>query len=165
MKEVVFLYNELLDVNKQKMYRLPLTFICYAYLNNAKMYTVKGRPYVVKTNKSNRVYGALYVLNNSHQNMKVLDAIMENSKGLIGKNHTFDTNWREKALVTPIHFYTLEDFLKLRYNETGEIEVTTYFANTSNNYIKNNVMKSWNRDTCDFDINNFLLLIERNDVK
>ena len=165
MKEVVFLYNELLDENKQKLYRLPLTFICFAYLEGAQMYSVKDRPYITKAKKKYRVYGAIYVLNNSHQNLKVLDAIMENSKGLIGKNHANDINWREKVLVTPIHFDTIEDFFKMRYNETDEIKAITYLVNTSNNYIKNNVIKSWNRDTCDFDINNFLLLMERNDVK
>ena len=40
MKQVVFLYNELLDENKQKLAKLPLEFICFAYINNATMYYI-----------------------------------------------------------------------------------------------------------------------------
>lgn len=159
LKEVVFIYNELLDEKKQNLYRIPLTFICFAYVDHAKMYNVKGRTYISKTKMNNRVYGALYVLDNSHQNMKILDAIMENSKGIIGKNHVKDINWREKVLVTPIHFKSVEDFVKMRYNESSEISAITYFTNHSNNYIKNNVIKPYNRETCDFDINNYLNLL------
>ena len=68
-------------------------------------------------------------------------------------------NWREKVTITPINFNSIEDFMKMRYNEKSDISVITYFANINNSYIKNKVIKNYNRETCDFDIENLLNLL------
>ena len=159
MKEAIFIYNELLDEKKQELYKLPINFICFAYLNKAKLYNLNGKCYITKTNINNKVYGALYILDNSHQNIRILDAIMGCSRSITGKNHIKDMNWREKVTITPINFNSIEDFMKMRYNEKSDISVITYFANINNNYIKNKVIKSYNRETCDFDIENLLNLL------
>ena len=65
MKQVVFLYNELLDENKQKLAKLPLEFICFAYINNTTMYYIDKKYVAIrknelkKTNTYNKEYGAM----------------------------------------------------------------------------------------------------------
>ena len=41
MRRVVFLYNELLDEDYQKQLKLPLEFVCFAYINGAVMYELE----------------------------------------------------------------------------------------------------------------------------
>ena len=106
MKQLVFLYNDLLDEDIQKKARLPLEFICFAYINNAIMYDLNGKYVAIhenelkKTYKYNKVYGALYVLDNSEYNLRNLDAIMVCSKGLIGSNHKYDLMHRQKIVLS-----------------------------------------------------------------
>ena len=51
MRRVVFLYNELLDEDYQKQLKLPLEFVCFAYINGAVMYDIKGKYCALKENK------------------------------------------------------------------------------------------------------------------
>lgn len=167
MKQIVFLYNELLSKQNQEKYRLPLEFVCFAYVNNAVLYNFKGSSYMLhhgelkKTNKNKKVYGALYILDNSEHNLRVLDAIMSCSKSLIGKNHIKDIMHREYVYTKPIHFKKVEDFIKMRYNEKEEeIQVISYFGNINNDYIKSNVLNTTkNREMCGFDIEYFINLL------
>lgn len=166
MRTVVFLYNELLDEEYQKKLKLPLEFICFAYLDNAVMYDIKGSYYalkesdLIKVKKHNKVYGALYILHNSEHFLRTLDASLICSKGLIGTNHKLDLFHRVKENVTPIHFKTVEEFFKLKYNEGEEISVITYIANPQNDLIKSNVSNTVrNREVSGLDINNFINLI------
>lgn len=166
MKQLLFLYNELLDENYQKKLRLPLEFISFAYIDNALMYDICGRYIAIEDNtlvsskKYNRVYGALYILDNAEHYLRTLDASLICSRGLIGKNHKLDEFHRVNRLATPIHFKTIEDFLKLKYNESEQINIITYLANTENEFIKSKVNNSTkNRETCGFDINNFINLV------
>ena len=162
----MFLYNELLDENYQKKLRLPLEFISFAYIDDVLMYDICGRYIAVEDNKLikskkyNRVYGALYILDNAEIYLRTIDAYLICSKGLIGTNHKLDEFHRMKKLATPIHFKTIEDFLKLKYNESEPIPIFTYLANTENEFIKSKVNNSTNnRETCGFDINNFINLV------
>ena len=50
MKQLLFLYNELLDENYQKKLRLPLEFISFAYIDNALMYDICGRYIAIEDN-------------------------------------------------------------------------------------------------------------------
>lgn len=166
MKQLVFLYNDLLDEDIQKKARLPLKFICFAYINNAIMYDLNGKYVAIhenelkKTYKYNKVYGALYVLDNSEYNLRNLDAIMVCSKGLIGSNHKYDLMHRQKIKAIPIHFKSIEEFLKMKYNEGEGLDVITYLANPFNNVIKTNVLNTVrNREVSGLDINNFINLV------
>ena len=166
MRRVVFLYNELLDEDYQKKLKLPLEFICFAYIEGATMYDIKGKYYAVKendlkkTNKYNRVYGALYILHNSEHFLRVLDASMTCSKGFIGTNHKLDLFHRTKGKAVPIHFKTVEDFLKMKYNEGEGLDIITYFANPQNELVKLNVLNTVrNREVSGLDINNFINLL------
>ena len=93
MRRVVFLYNELLNEDYQKQLKLPLEFVCFAYINGAVMYDIKGKYCALKENdlkktrKYNKIYGALYILHNSEHFLRVLDASLTSSKGIIGTNH------------------------------------------------------------------------------
>ena len=166
MKQVVFLYNELLDENKQKLAKRPLEFICFAYINNATMYYIDKKYVAIrknelkKTNINNKVYGAMYILDHSEHTLRTLDAVMTCSKAFIGYNHDNDLMHRVKIKSTPIHFKTVEEFLKLRYNEMEEIDVITYLGNINNNVIKTNVLNTVrNREVSGLDINNFINLV------
>lgn len=166
MKQLVFLYNDILNEEKQKKYRLPLEFICFAYVNNAVLYDFKGNCYMLKrgdlrkSNKNKKVFGALYILHNAENNLRILDAVMTCSKSLIGKNHIKDIMHREYVYARPIHFKTIEEFIKMRYNEKEDVQVMTYFGNINNSYIKTNVMNTTkNREMCGFDIENFINLV------
>ena len=166
MRRVVFLYNELLDEDYQKKLKLPLEFICFAYIEGVTMYDIKGKYYAVKendlkkTNKYNRVYGALYILHNSEHFLRVLDASMTCSKGFIGANHKLDLFHRTKGKAVPIHFKTVEDFLKMKYNEGEGLDIITYFANPQNELVKLNVLNTVrNREVSGLDINNFINLL------
>lgn len=166
MKQVVFIYNEWLDEEKQKIAKLPLEFICFAYINNAIMYDIKGNYVAIrenklrKTKKYNKVYGALYILHNSEHYLRTLDAVMTCSKGFIGTNHKYDIMHRENVKVIPIHFKTVEEFLMMRYNEGEEVSAITYLANPENKLIKTNVLNSVrNREVSGLDVNNFINLV------
>lgn len=166
MKQVVFLYDEWLDEDKQKLAHLPLEFICFAYIENTVMYDVKGKYVAIRENelkrtkKYNKVYGALYILHNSEHSIRILDAVMTCSKSFIGSNHKYDVMHRNNMKVIPIHFKSIEDFLMLRYNEGEGISAIAYLANPINNYIKTNVLSTVrNREVCGFDINNFINLV------
>lgn len=130
------------------------------------MYDIKGKYYAVKenelkkTNKYNRVYGALYILHNSEHFLRVLDASMTCSKGFIGKNHKLDIFHRVKEKAVPIHFKSVEEFLKMKYNEGEGLEIITYFANPNNELIKSGITNTVrNREISGLDINNFINLL------
>jgi len=166
VRRVVFLYNELLDEDYQKKLKLPLEFICFGYIEGVTMYDIKGKYYALKenelkkTNRYNRVYGALYILHNSEHFLRVLDASMTCSKGFIGKNHNLDIFHRVKEKAIPIHFKSVEEFLKMKYNEGEGLEIITYFANPNNELIKSNVLNTVrNREVSGLDINNFINLL------
>lgn len=164
MKQLVFLYNELLDEKKQKLAKLPLEFVCFAYVKNAVMYGKRGNYYAIQKEvlhtKYNKVYGALYVLDHSESNLRRLDAIMVCSKSIIGTNHKYDIMHRVKTIARPIFFENIEEFLKMKYNEKEGVEVTMYFANPQNNFIKTNVLNTVkNREVSGLDIENYINLV------
>lgn len=166
MKQVVFLYNEWLDEKKQRLAKLPLEFICFAYIDNTVMYEIEGKyvavrkDEIVKTNKYSKVYGALYVLHNSEHSLRTLDAVMMCSKAFIGSNHKYDMTHREQMKIIPIHFKSIEEFLLMRYNEKDELDALVYLANPINIVIRANVLSAVrNREVCGFDINNFINLV------
>lgn len=169
----MFLYNELLDENYQKKLKLPLEFICFAYMEGAIMYDIKGNYYAIKENtfkktrKNNRIYGALYILHNSEHFLRILDATFVCSKGLIGSNHKLDVFHRVKEKVIPIHFKTVEEFLKMKYNEGDSLDIVTYIANPKNELIKSNVINTVrNREVSGLDVNNFInIIIEKTKEK
>lgn len=166
MRQLVFIYNELLDDKKQELLKLPLDFVCFAYIENAIMYEVKKKYIAIKENvltktkKYNKVYGALYILHNSEHFLRTLDASMGCSKGFIGYNHDKDVTHREKLNAIPIHFKSVEDFLKLKYNEGVGVRVITHLANPKNDVIKTNVLNTVrNREVSGLDINHFVDLV------
>jgi len=135
-------------------------------MEGATMYEMKGKYIALKkdnlkkTKKYDRIYGALYILHNSEHFLRVLDASMTCSKGLIGTNHKLDLFHRSKEKAVPIHFKSIEQFLKMKYNEGEELDVITYLANPQNELIKSNVLNTVrNRETSGLDINNFINLV------
>lgn len=164
MKNLVFLYNDLLDENKQNIAKLPLEFVCFAYVKEAVMYEKRGNYYAIQrenlNTRYNKIYGAIYILDHSERNFRRLDALMTCSKSIIGSNHKYDIMHRTKVKARPIFFKNIEEFLKMKYNEKEGVEVTIYFANPNNNFIKTNVLNSVkNREVSGLDINNYINLV------
>ena len=169
MKSVVFLYNYIMNEQKQKLAKLPLEFICFAYIKDAVLYVKKDICYAVrkediKRTKYNKVYGALYVLHDSEFTLRTLDAVNTCSYSFVGYNHKNDIMHRYKTKARPIHFKNIEQFFKMKYNEGEDIQVSTYFANPQNAFVRTNVLNAVkNRCVEGFDINNYinLLLVEK----
>lgn len=169
MNKVVFLYNELLNKDYQNKLKLPLEFVCFAYIEQVVLYNVKDKYYALKENTIkktkgyNKVFGALYILHNSERFLRTLDAANVCSKSLIGSNHKLDLFHRTKYKAVPIHFKTVEEFVKIKYNEGDGLDVITYLANPENNLIKSNVNNTVrNREVLGLDVNNFMnILIEK----
>lgn len=166
MKQAVFLYNELLDENIQKLTKIPLEFVCFAYVKDVTLYKKKDKYYAIRSSalkkktKHKRVYGAIYILHSSEKYLRNLDAFMVCSRSFIGKNHKNDIMHREKVKARPIHFKSIEEFVKMRYNEMEEIDVIMYLANHDNEFIKANVTNTVkNREVIGFDINNYINLV------
>ena len=94
--------------------------------------------------------------------------LVTGSKGFIGTNHKLDIFHRVKEKAVPIHFKTIEEFLKMKYNEGEELDIITYVANPQNELIKSNVSNTVrNREVSGLDINNFinLLIKEKRDYE
>ena len=166
MRTVVFLYNELLDEKIQKELGLPLEFISFAYVENMTLYEINGKSIMVtkdtlrKSNRDNKVYGAIFVLNNSEKFLRILDASLMCSKSMIGRNHDLDVHHRTKLKITPIHIKSIEDFLSLKYNEVEQMEIISYMGNVKNKTIREKVQnKTDNRVKYGFDINNFINIL------
>lgn len=166
MRQVIFLYNELLDKSYQEKLKLPLEFISFAYIDNAVMYDLKGKYVAIpkgalkKTYKYEKVYGALFLLHNSEHFLRLLDASLVCSKTLLGLNHKLDEHHRVNVKATPIHFKSVEEFFKMKYNEGVPINVICYIGNPENEFIKRNVLNTVkNREVSGLDINNFINLV------
>lgn len=166
MRKVVFLYNELLDEKYQKKLGLSLEFISFAFADGYEMYNIRGKCVAIhkgslkRTKKNSKIYGGLFILNNSEHFLRVLDASQTCSKSMLGDNHKLDEFHREKIKVTPISFKSVEDFLMLKYNEKEPIYTTSYIGNSINEFIKSNVLnKTQNREISGFDVNNYIDLL------
>lgn len=166
MKQAIFIYNELLDESLQELTKLPLEFVCFAYVKEITLYKKKDKYYAIhsselkKRTRHKKVYGAIYILHSSEKYLRNLDAYMVCSKSFIGKNHKNDLFHREKLKARPIHFKNIEEFVKMRYNEMEEVDVIVYLANHENDFIKTNVTNTvLNKEVMGFDVNNYINLV------
>lgn len=166
MRQVIFLYNELLDQDYQQKLKIPLDFISFAYIEDAVMYDMNGRYIAIEkgalrnTNRYKKVYGALFLLHNSEHFLRSLDASLMCSKTLLGFNHKLDEHHRLNLKATPIQFKSIEDFFKMKYNEGEPLRVLSYLGNPENEFIKTNVLNTVkNREVSGLDVNNFINLV------
>lgn len=140
MKQVIFLYNYMLNDKWQNKSKLPLTFLSFGFMKG-KVYRIEDNYIAIdstsKKHKWNddRVYGAFYILDNSEFYMRVLDGIMGCSLTSLHKNHTMDYMHRKKVPITPIYFDSITEFAQLLYKEKDEIECISYVGNMENRFI------------------------------
>lgn len=132
MKKLIFLSNELLAPNKREKMKLPLTFISFAYVEG-KMIKYKDTTMVFSDQKkwgNNRVYGALFILDDFEFHIRVLDAMHVCSLSRMYRNHKLDLHHRVLTEVTPIFFDSISQFTRLKYREIEKIKVYAFFGNS-----------------------------------
>lgn len=145
---LVFLYNELLDRELRDAMCLDGTFVSFAYIEDVKMYqldienvTVVKYDDVTQGYGNNKVYGAIYMLND-REYLRYINAYMLCSNSVLGGNHKYDTNHLYKMEATVISFDTLDQLARLRYNIISKVEVFTYLGNIEKEEVTNRVRQS-----------------------
>ena len=146
ISELLFLCNELCSPAKQKELNIPLRFISFAH--------IKGKMYNHFQNKStfilqpdgvwgNQViYGAIFMLDDFHYYIRLLDAYHSCSKSVLHRNHSRDMHHRSSATATLISFDTVNELATLQYKERDKIAVQTYFGNTNHPKITSRLNKT-----------------------
>lgn len=111
-----------------------MEFINFAF-TGGKLYNHywKQGTFVVPENKqrwgNDAVYGGVFYLKDSHFYIRSLDAYQQCSLSLLGVNHIYDLHHRVEAIVTPISFSNVEEFVSLRYKERNNIDAQMYVGN------------------------------------
>lgn len=140
MKKLIFLYNELLDSEKRDLLQIPLTFISFGYIDG-KLYKYKDTVMAIRNGTrewgNNKVYGALFTLDDYNFNIRFLDGMHVCSKSRIYINHDLDLFHRNEICVTPIVFNTLEEFVTLQYKELEGVLSYAFFGNVKQTKINN----------------------------
>jgi hypothetical protein len=151
----------------QKKSKLPLQFISFAYMRG-KLYRIEdnyiGIDFTSKKHKWNddKVYGALFLLDESEFYLRTLDGIMGCSLTSLRENHIMDYMHRQKVEITPIHFKNIIEFAQLNYEEKEEIKCFAYIGNMDNKFIQNKVNNTYqNRIKCGYDEKCFIDLITK----
>lgn len=142
MDQLIFLSNDLMNPDVQKQMRVPLQFICFAFIHG-KMYrhfrshdTFVLQPKHNRTWGNNVVYGAIFALSDFHFFIRQLDAYQSCSLSALNVNHKYDIQHRVQIKATPIRFDSLDSFSRLMYYESEHVDVHAYVANPNHPKIK-----------------------------
>lgn len=147
----------------QEKSKLPLTFISFAFIEG-KMYRIENNYLAVqkKHKWEDRLYGAIFLLDNSEYYLRVLDGIMGCSMTSLGNNHRLDFTHRITIQTIPIFFNTITEFAKLLYVEKNPTKCITYIANLENTLIDKKVNNTYrNHVRYGFDRVNFINLLNK----
>ena len=109
------------------------------------MYRSPEGSFVVKdvgTHGNSVVYGAIYVLNDDYFHIRTLDGLYGCSKSIFGRNHQNDMTHRERAMVTPITFGSIDELNRLMYEELEPMEVEMYVGNKQHPTIKKRIERT-----------------------
>ena len=91
--------------------------------------------FVVHENKrswgNDVVYGALFLLNDYHFYIRLLDSYLACSKSALMRNHSHDYHHRIKSKAIPISFESKEEFETLRYKEGEGVTCQLYVGNSN----------------------------------
>lgn len=154
------------QIQIQRQLKLPLTFITFA-ITEAKMYRHKKSENTFLLQHANRslaraiAYGAVFLLNDAYYYFRILDAYSLCSMTVLLRNHRKDTHHRERSLVVPIRFSSLEELSRLQYTESGGMEVEMYYGNPEHHLISERLNKTNSYRISDgLDSKNFVRLYE-----
>lgn len=172
MTNLIFLYNELLDRQKRDRLRIPIVFIDYAFVQG-KLYNVKGKPTAIeysqiKRNYGNdRIYGAIFSLDEPHFYIRQLDAFYGCSLSRLNTNHKLDYMHRKLVIGSTIGFDTLEQFAVLKYKPISRLKCWVYFGNPEHQQIATQIKRGRSRILEGVDVKSFKICYEqfRNEVR
>lgn len=135
MKKLLFLSNELLNPEVQKMMQLPLTFVAFSMVSGKLYSHFRSQSnflitdYTDQTWGNSKVYGALFICKDFDFYSAILDAYHVCSMSTMLRNHNLDIQHRVDVETTLIHFETLDDLSRLKYREGEHIIAQTYVGN------------------------------------
>ena len=168
MKQVIFLYDKLINPKEQIKRRLPLSFISFGFIPGKLHYYSmnKNLRNVFATNEgglrkwgNKNVFGALFVLEQAEYYLRNLEGILGCSYSRLHSNNSLDLMHRCVIQFTPIFFSSLEDFSDGKYSEGESIKCITYYGNCNHPAIKHrinsNKSKNSYRVSTGIDIVNF----------
>lgn len=127
-----------------------MEFICFA-IADGRMYTheFKTNTFVaqgLRKHGNNKVYGAVYVLQDDYYHIRTLDSHYLCSMSVLHRNHALDLSHRIESEVIPITFDSLQELDRLLYNELEPIKVEMYVANLNHPKIKKRIEQKKSRN-------------------
>lgn len=169
----VFLYDELMTKEKQKMLKLDLKFISLAQMQG-KMFWYKTakkiryqeeRVFVIPKNTTKLVFGGLFYMPMWNENKTKILAYFNNSSQTYGSTIKEDIYDVYETTVRPIKLKKLSDLTKSKYKVGKPVEVTTFVGNLQNNRIRFNVERPFYYGLRRIDKNNFIKMIQEQNEK
>lgn len=121
-----------------------MDFVCFAH-TDGKMYRYNGNTFLVKgvgSHGNSVVYGALYVLHDEYYHIRTLDALFNCSLSGLGRNHKLDMQHRQREVITPIQFDSLDELSRLLYRELESVEVEMYVANKEHPIVQKRIRQT-----------------------
>lgn len=168
-KNLLFIYNELLNPYTYNNLRIPLEFISYGIIDGKmfRHFNNKGvfiLPYDHQKIWGNtKIYGALFLCKDIDFYINILDAYHVCYKDKLKRNHINDMHHRYLVEVTPIYFNSIDDLARLKYRESDmTIQANAYFGNPDHPKIKSKIGKTQSYRVIDgIDGDNFKNLFRR----
>lgn len=128
MTQLIFLSNELLNPKLQKQLHLPLEFVSFGIVKNARMYShykETKRTFITINDNLKKwgntvVYGAIFTCTDFNFYARLLDSYHLCSFSVLYKNHICDLHHRTQVPVNILYFNTLDDLNMLKYKESQE---------------------------------------------
>lgn len=168
MNNIVFLSNELVNPQVQRVMKLPIDFISFGIIKG-RMYSQHKHngsfvlPVDVKKKWGNEVvYGGIFLCKEFEFYARILDAYHACSLTALLCNHILDINHRVMIDVQPIYFSSLEELGRLKYREGEKVKMHGYMGNPNHPRIikRINDKKNSYRIIDGVDIKNFKQLWE-----
>lgn len=174
MKNLVFLYDILLDGKYRRETQLPLTFISYAFIN-AKMYHYYEHRYgPIRSNLiavendavsrrwgNDKVFGGIFLLDYFNVTIRDLDGLYSCSKSRINKNNRNDLMHRKVIETTPIQFKSLDELSRHKYKRLEIIKTHAYLGNPFHRWISHRIKMERYRVIDGVDKKHFKMLFEQ----
>lgn len=170
MKNLIFLYDKLINKVYREKLLLPIHFVTYGFIN-AKLYEYYDmneyrviaveNDNVVRTWGNDKVFGGIFLLDYFNVKIRELDAFYACSKSRLNKNNKNDLMHRKVTEVTPIAFETLEDLAVMKYVQRDSVLINAYLGNPNHKWINHRIKANKYRVIDGIDIENFKELFKQ----
>lgn len=135
MNSLLFLHDDLMRPSVHKEMKIPLEFVCFAYVEGKlyRQYNNRGS-FIIHNGKTrvhgnSYVYGALFHVHDTSFYMRLIDSYYACSKSALLRNHALDTHHRIEINATPIRFSSLRELGRLKYTESELVVANCYVGN------------------------------------